>query len=50
MFADDICVRRNRIFGVRSGRIMRFFCIRRRIGYHFCSSRIRVIQNLLNTF
>jgi len=38
------------IFGVRSGRIMRFFWIRSRIEYHFCSSRIRIIQNVLNTF
>jgi len=41
---------RNRIFGVRSGGIMRFFWIRSRIGYHFCSSPIRIIQNVLNTF
>ena len=43
---------RIRIFGFRSGRFMRFFWIRSRIGYHFCSSRIRIriIQNGLNTF
>ena len=43
---------RIRIFGVQSGRIMRFVWIRSRIGYHFCSSRIRIriIQNVLNTF
>jgi len=39
-----------RIFGVRSGRIMRYCWNRRRIGLHFCSSRIRIIQNVLNTF
>ena len=38
------------IFGVRSGRFMRFFWTRSRIGYHFYSSRIRIIQNRLNTF
>jgi len=27
--------------------IMRSFWIRRWIGYHFCSSRIRIIQNVL---
>ena len=43
---------RIRIFEIRSGRIMRFFWIRSRIGFHFCSSRIRIriIQNGLNTF
>ena len=43
---------RIRIFGVWSGRFMRFFRIRSRIGFHFCSSRIRIwiIQNVLNTF
>ena len=41
---------RIRIFGVRSCGTMRYFWIRNRIGYHFCSSRIRIIQNVLNTF
>ena len=41
---------RIRIFGVRSRRFVRFFWIRSRIGYHFCSSRNRIIQNGLNTF
>ena len=38
------------VFGFRSGGIMRFFWIRSRIGFHFCSSRIQIIQNALNTF
>jgi len=43
---------RIRIFGVRSGIIVRFFWIRSRIAFHFCSSRIRIriIQNVLNSF
>jgi len=41
---------RNRIIGVRSGEVMRFFWIRIRIGYHFYWSRILIIQNSLNTF
>jgi len=36
---------RIKIFGVSDPDFWKIFWIRSRIGYHFCSSRIRIIQN-----